>query len=259
MGKLYRMPRSHSYLWMRILPLVGIFILTFVLIWSMAAHTALAATLKQGSYGDDVKILQKALQQHGYYSGSIDGVYGSNTTKAVRNFQKSVGLSADGIAGAQTILYLGLEGQMSGDSVSSGGNTAQPGGSGSQGGGNAASSGLSQDEVSLLARAIHAEAEGEPYIGKVAVGAVLINRVRHQDFPNSLSGVVYQSLALESVSNGRMNGTSGAESQRAAKDAAAGWDPTYGCLYFWNPATATSTWIWSRDIAVQYGQHVFGK
>ena len=116
------------------------------------------------------------------------------------------------------------------------------------------------DDVSLLARAIFAESESEPYIGKVAVGAVLLNRVESSSFPNTLSGVIYQSSALESVSNGRFNASShNEECIRAAKDALNGWDPTYGCLYFWNPATATSSWIWSREIVVQYGNHVFGK
>lgn len=114
------------------------------------------------------------------------------------------------------------------------------------------------DQVNLLARAIHAEAEGEPYVGKVAVGAVLLNRVKHSEFPNTLSGVIYQNRALESVSNGRMNSAAGKESRKAAQDALNGWDPTYGALYFWNPSKKVSKWIWTRKIVVQYGNHVFG-
>ena len=111
-----------------------------------------------------------------------------------------------------------------------------------------------------MARAIHAEAEGESYIGKVAVGAVLLNRVKSSSFPNTLSGVIYQSYALESVSNGRFDTSAGAESLKAAKDAINGWDPTYGCLYFWNPyKTSANSWVWSRQIIVQYGNHVFAK
>ncbi len=116
-----------------------------------------------------------------------------------------------------------------------------------------------QDQVWLLSKAIHAEAEAEPYTGKVAVGAVLLNRVANSQFPNSLSGVVYQSKALESVGNGRMNTQPSKESRNAAIDALNGWDPTYGALYFWNPYKKVSKWIWTRKIMVQYGNHVFGK
>lgn len=119
---------------------------------------------------------------------------------------------------------------------------------------------MSYDEkVTLLSRAIHAEAEGEPYIGKVAVGAVLLNRVNHSEFPNTLSGVVYQGGALESVSNGRMTTAAGRESVKAAQDALNGWDPTYGALYFWNPNKPVNKWMWTRTITVQYGDHVFAR
>ena len=119
---------------------------------------------------------------------------------------------------------------------------------------------MSYDEkVTLLSRAIHAEAEGEPYIGKVAVGAVLLNRVNHSEFPNTLSGVIYQGGALESVSNGRMTTESGQESVKAAQDALNGWDPTYGALYFWNPNKPVNKWMWTREITVQYGDHVFAR
>ena len=119
---------------------------------------------------------------------------------------------------------------------------------------------MSYDEkVTLLSRAIHAEAEGEPYIGKVAVGAVLLNRVNHSEFPNTLSGVIYQGGALESVSNGRMTTASGQESVKAAQDALNGWDPTYGALYFWNPYKPVNKCMWTRTITVQYGDHVFAR
>lgn len=115
------------------------------------------------------------------------------------------------------------------------------------------------EQTMLLARAIHAEAEGEPYTGKVAVGAVLLNRVNHSEFPNTLSGVIYQSSALESVSNGRMTTEAGQESIKAAQDALNGWDPTYGALYFWNPYKPVNKWMWTRTITVQYGNHVFAR
>ncbi|MBQ1252658.1 MAG: cell wall hydrolase [Firmicutes bacterium] len=123
-----------------------------------------------------------------------------------------------------------------------------------------AAAAMSYDEkVTLLSRAIHAEAEAEPYIGKVAVGAVLLNRVNHSEFPNTLSGVIYQGGALESVSNGRMTTASGQESVKAAQDALNGWDPTYGALYFWNPYKPVNKWMWTRTITVQYGDHVFAR
>ncbi|MBQ9992327.1 MAG: spore cortex-lytic enzyme [Firmicutes bacterium] len=195
-----------------------------------------AAVLKQGSRGQAVIDVQTRLKNWGYYSGSVDGIYGSQTRKAVRLFQSKNGLSVDGIVGNATYKALGLNQYVS-SSVSSAGSNEM-----------------------LLAKAIHAEAEGESYIGKVAVGAVLLNRVDSPSFPNSLSGVIYQSLALESVANGRFNTAAGQESIRAARDAINGWDPTYGCLYFWNPAkTGANSWVWSRQIIVEYGNHVFAK
>ena len=115
------------------------------------------------------------------------------------------------------------------------------------------------EKVTLLARAIHAEAEAEPYIGKVAVGAVLLNRVNNSQFPNTLSGVIYQGSALESVSNGRMDSSAGQESRKAATAALNGWDPTYGSLFFWNPYKKVNKWVWTRQIVVQYGKHVFAR
>lgn len=196
--------------------------------------------LSWGSSGQAVKDVQQKLSNWGYYSGSIDGVYGAATYNAVLDFQKKNNLRIDGIVGQETFAALGLTKYVSYSSSSSG-------------------SISNSDDLYLLAQAIYAEAEGEPYIGKVAVGAVLLNRVASSDFPNTLSGVIYQSLALESVANGRFDASDdGGESLKAAQDALNGWDPTYGCLYFWNPVTSTSAWIWTRSIVIQYGDHVFG-
>ncbi len=201
-------------------------------------QTVNVLVLKQGNEGQAVKDVQTKLKQWGYYSGSVDGIYGSQTKNAVIKFQKKNGLTADGIVGKETFEALGLN-----KYVTSSGTTSTSSG----------------DEL-LLAKAIFAEAEGEVYVGKVAVGAVLLNRVADSEFPNTLSGVIYQSYALESVSNGRFNSSANnADCVKAAKAAISGWDPAYGCLYFWNPATATSTWIWSREIVVKYGNHVFGR
>ncbi len=191
------------------------------------------SVLAQGSSGQQVKEVQQKLKNWGYYTGSIDGVFGSQTKAAVIKFQKNNGLTADGVVGKQTLVALGL--------ASSSGSYNE-----------------TSDDVALLAKVIYAESEAEPYIGKVAVGAVMLNRVGSSSFPNTLSGVIYQSYALESVSNGRYGSGYNDECLKAAREAVNGWDPSYGCLYFWNPATATSTWIWSRKIVVTYGKHVFG-
>ncbi|MGI5892474.1 MAG: spore cortex-lytic enzyme [Bacillota bacterium] len=223
-----------------ILLLISMFTLGGLLIWQ-DTQTAHALTLKSGSQGQAVRDVQQKLKNWGYYSGSVDGVFGQATRQAVIKFQKKNGLTADGVVGNNTLKALGLNKYV-----------------GTGGAGSSGSSNYNSDNVTLLARAIHAEAEGEPYIGKVAVGAVLLNRINSPDFPNTLSGVVYQSLALESVSNGRFNDQANQDSLRAAREALGGYDPTYGCLYFWNPETATSAWIWTRKIVVRYGKHVFG-
>jgi len=198
-----------------------------------------AIVLKQGSQGQEVREVQQKLKNWGYYTGSVDGIYGSKTKEAVIYFQKSNGLTADGIVGNQTFKALGLQKYATTTST--------------------ATAAGSSGDVNLLARAIQGEAEGEPYIGKVAVGAVLINRVGSPDFPNSLSGVVYQGLALESVANGRIYTPLSSDSLKAAREAYNGYDPTYGCLYFWNPSKKVNPWVWSREIIVTYGNHVFAR
>lgn len=110
----------------------------------------------------------------------------------------------------------------------------------------------------MLAKTIHAEARGEPYVGKVAVGAVILNRVKHPSFPNTIAGVVYQPLAFTAVADGQINLEPDKDSIKAARDSINGWDPTYGCRYYWNPATSTSKWIWSRKVVIKIGKHWFG-
>jgi N-acetylmuramoyl-L-alanine amidase len=208
-------------------------------------------TLYWGATGQDVKDVQYRLRQWGYYDGLIDGVFGSTTSVAVRNFQAKNGLRVDGVVGPQTWQALGLwRGAVTGTSAAQ---TSPPANY-------TATSGVSRsNDVQLLARLIHAEAQAEPYLGKVAVGAVLLNRVASPEFPNTLAGVIYQPKAFESVSNGRVNLQPDEESVRAAIDALNGWDPTYGALFFWNPYKKVSAWIWSRPIITQIGQHVFGR
>ena len=197
------------------------------------AQTAYADLYKRGSSGQRVTEIQTRLKNWGYYDGGIDGVYGSRTEAAVRWFQRQNGLSADGQAGPQTLAALGLP---TGE-----GGTPQD----------------SSGDVWLLARLISAEARGEPYVGQVAVGAVVLNRVRHPSFPSTVSGVIYQTDAFTCVSDGQFNQPIAESAYRAAQDALAGWDPSGGAIYYFNPATATSRWIWSRPLIVTIGNHRF--
>lgn len=199
-----------------------------------------AALYKKGSNGAVVTQIQTKLKSWGYYTGSVDGVYGSGTERAVRAFQQENGLAVDGKAGTQTLAAMGL-------SAGSGGNTGKSGGSG----------GASSSQVDLLARLISAEARGEPYSGQVAVGAVVLNRIKHPSFPNTLSGVIYQSGAFTCISDGQFNQPVAESAYRAARDALNGVDPSGGAIYYFNPSTATSSWIWSRPLITVIGKHRF--
>ena len=202
-----------------------------------------AAVLRQGARGSDVKEMQRRLKQWGYYDGSIDGVFGTGTRSALIRFQKKNGLTADGVAGQETFKALGMNSayQALQNSVPS------------QTGAN----GFSESDVYLLARTIYAEGRGEPYTGQVAIGAVIMNRIRSPKFPNSVSGVVYQKHAFTAVSDGQINLTPNDTAMKAARDAMNGWDPTGGALYYYNPAVATSSWIFDRQTVTVIGRHVF--
>ncbi len=178
-----------------------------------------------------LKTIQQKLKNWGYYTGKVDGINGPKTIAAVKAFQKKNGLKADGIVGTKTAAAMGI-------SLSS---TNQ------------------NSDLYLLAKTIHAEARGEPYTGQVAVGAVILNRVRSSKFPNSISGVVYQRGAFTAVADGQINLEPNQSAYNAARDAINGWDPTYGCLYYYNPATATSAWIWSLKVTLTIGKHSFCK
>lgn len=205
--------------------------------------------LRWGSTGQAVRTLQWRLQQWGYYDGAIDGVYGAATYRAVVNFQRKNGVwPADGVVGANTWRALGLY-----NAVAGGG---QSGSTSSASGGQSAVT--RSDQLELLARVIAAEAQGEPFEGQVAVGAVILNRVNDPRFPNTLSGVIYQPHAFESVTNGLIwRRTPSDEAYRAARAALNGWDPTYGAVFFWNPSKPVSPWIWTRQIIARIGNHVF--
>lgn len=194
-----------------------------------------SSTLRRGSTGSAVRQVQQKLRNWGYYSGSVDGIYGSATEAAVRNFQQKNGLSVDGICGVRTLSAMGLSSLSSSSHTTSSDN----------------------GNVYLLARIISAEARGEPYRGQVAVGAVVMNRVRSSKFPNTLAGVIYQKGAFTAIVDGQFNEPIADSAYRAAREALAGADPTGGCLYYYNPATATSSWIFSLPTKMTIGKHRF--
>lgn len=176
------------------------------------------------------------LKRWGYYSGNVDGIYGSQTLAAVKWFQSKNGLNVDGIAGPKTLAAMGITGTS-----------------------NSTSSSTSNSDLNLLARLVYAEARGEPYTGQVAVAAVVLNRVKNSSFPNSVAGVIYQRGAFSVVDDGQINLTPNQTAYSAARDAINGWDPTYGAIYYFNPKTATNGWIWSRPVTVVIGNHRFCK
>ena len=202
-----------------------------------------AAVLRQGSRGSEVKEVQRRLKMWGYYSGAVDGIFGSGTKKAVIAFQKKNGLTADGVVGKATYQALGMN-----DSYNEL-NKPSTGGSGS--------SEFTSSDVYLLARCIYGEGRGESYTGQVAIGAVVMNRLRSPSFPNTIAGVIYQPGAFTAVDDGQINLEPNQTAINAARDAMNGWDPTYGCLYYYNPVTATSAWIFSRETVITIGKHVF--
>lgn len=195
------------------------------------------ALSKYGSSGSEVTQIQNKLKRWGYYSGAVDGIYGSKTLAAVKKFQSKNGLTVDGIAGPKTLAAMGI--------TSSSNNTT--------------SSASNKNDVTLLSKVIYSEARGEPYKGQVAVGAVVLNRVASSSFPNTIAGVVYQSGAFDAVSDGQINLQPDETARKAAQDAINGWDPTSGCIYYFNPSTATSKWIWSRPQVITIGKHIFCK
>jgi len=210
--------------------------------WHAGAQTR--STLRWGSRGEDVCVAQRRLKAWGYYTGAVDCIFGRQTYASVRLFQQRNGLAVDGIVGPDTWAALGYwGGTPSTRAAATAGATA----------------GSRAAERDLLARVVSAEARGEPYEGQVAVAAVVLNRVRDARFPNTVAGVVYQAHAFESVTNGTIYAAPTASAVRAAEDALNGWDPTGGALFFWNPAKASSGWIWSRPIVKRIGNHVFAK
>lgn len=195
---------------------------------------------KYGSRGEEVRQIQTKLKRWGYYNGNVDGIFGSGTLEAVKWFQRKNGLQVDGIAGKKTLEAMGIFNSSNSSNSNSSVST-------------------NSNDLNLLARVIYGEARGEPYTGQVAIGAVVLNRVRNSSFPNTIAGVIYQSGAFDAVSDGQINLTPNSTAKKAAQDALNGWDPTYGAIYYFNPKTATNKWIWSRPMTVTIGNHRFCK
>ena len=198
------------------------------------AVNADASTLSMGSRGERVALIQQRLRDWGDYDGAVDGIFGRATYNAVVRFQRRNGLAVDGRVGRKTAAALGipLTGTVS-------------------------ASLHRESELSLLARLVSGEARGEPYIGQVAVAAVVLNRVRSDEFPDTVSGVIFQPGAFDAVWDGQFDMEPTASCVRAARDAMNGWDPTGGCTYYYNPATATNEWIWTRAVQLTIGRHAF--
>jgi N-acetylmuramoyl-L-alanine amidase len=218
--------------------LLALFVAGVSLEWRQAV--AQGPSLYWGRSGDDVLRLQQRLSQWGYYNGPQDGSYGAETYRAVQKFQQNNGISPSGAAGPETLAAMGLSVPEVAPAVSRGLTTGR-------------------DELTLLARVIEGEAADEPFTGKVAVGAVIANRTKSADFPRSLSGVIYQDYAFESISNGQAYRPLTQDSIRAAEMALGGYDPTGGALFFWNPAKPVNPWVWSRSIVTTIGNHVFAR
>ncbi len=189
---------------------------------------------KIGSRGNEVRQIQKKLKELGYYKGSVDGIYGTGTQKAVRSFQKNCGITADGVAGPKTLKYLGLSSSSSGSSGA-----------------------YSGSDINLLAKLIAAEARGESYTGQVAVGAVVLNRVSHSSFPDTVAGVIYQKGAFSCVNDSNWSVSPNATSLKAARDCINGWDPSGGAIYYYNPAKTSNAFMYSRPVITTIGRHVF--
>ncbi|HIY34638.1 MAG TPA: spore cortex-lytic enzyme [Candidatus Eubacterium faecigallinarum] len=205
------------------------------LIYTQTAQTSYAVS-KLGSTGDEVKSIQRKLSSLGYYKGSVDGIYGQQTKSAVTSFQRNCGITADGICGQQTLLYLGLSGGSSSNNTS-----------------------YSNSDVQLLAKVISAEARGESYEGQVAVGAVVLNRVKHPSFPDTISGVVYQNGAFSCVNDSNWYEPVAESAKRAAIDAINGWDPSGGAIYYFNASKTNDAFMHSRPVVKVIGDHRFCK
>ena len=216
--------------------IISLLLIIFICYNVFIRSQEIQALSRYGSRGNEVIQIQTKLKRWGYYNGSIDGVYGSQTLAAVKYFQRKNGLTADGIAGTKTLQAMGIYTSSTSSSTSA-----------------------NSSNVNLLARLVYGEARGEPYTGQVAVAAVVLNRVESSSFPNTIAGVIYQKGAFNVVDDGQINYSPNSTAIKAAQDALNGWDPSYGAIYYFNPNTATNKWIWSRPVTVVIGKHRFCK
>ena len=218
--------------------LLLVFLLTFAFAFSACSTQAVAYS--SGSRGEKVKEIQTKLKQWGYYKGNVDGIYGPSTVSAVKAFQKKHGITADGIVGSKTAEKIGISLTESS-------------------GGSSASASDTTSDVYLLARVVYGEARGESYKGQVAVAAVVLNRVKSSEFPNTIAKVVYQPKAFTIVEDGQINLTPDETALRAAKDAMNGYDPTGGAVFYYNPDKTSDKFMWSRPVITVIGNHRFCK
>ena len=223
-------------------------IIIFIAIFGV---TSFGLILNQNNFGETIETVAKIssveaavantrdvqtkLKRWGYYTGNVDGINGPKTIAAVKKFQKKYGLTQDGIVGPLTAAKMGIS--LSSSSTSSGN--------------------YNSNDRYLLAKVVYAEARGESYTGQVAIAAVVLNRVEDSRFPNTIAGVIYQPWAFTAVNDGQINLEPNARAYQAADDALNGWDPTYGSVYYYNPRTATSKWIFSTKTVTTIGNHVF--
>lgn len=218
---------------LRVLVIVMLNVFLIGLVANLSGTGSIMTLSKYGSRGEEVRQIQTKLRDLGYNPGTIDGIYGKNTQNAVKAFQRDQGLTVDGIAGSRTLKALGI---TAGGSVNGG---------------------YTQNDINLLARIISAESRGEPYSGQVAVGAVVLNRVQHPSFPDTIAGVVYQPGAFTAVTDGQFNEPVAESSVRAAREALNGSDPSGGAIYYYNPAKTSNKWMLARPVIVRIGKHLF--
>lgn len=212
-----------------VLSCTGIFIISY----ERKTNDNVSVLSRFGSRGDEVRQIQTRLKKWGYYTGAVDGIFGTQTQKAVRYFQQKNGLAVDGIAGPKTLAAMGISSSS------------------------ATTGSFSSNDIYLLAKVIAAEARGEPYTGQVAVGAVVLNRVEHPSFPDTIAGVVYQTGAFSCVTDSNWSVEPNDTAKKAARDAINGWDPSGGAIYYYNPAKTSNKWIMSRPVIVVIGSHRF--
>lgn len=236
---MFKRLKNRKFLIIIMVVVVGLTVMSSMWIYKKyeKQNETLETLSKYGSRGSEVTQIQTKLKRWGYYTGNVDGIYGTQTVNAVKYFQRKNGLTADGIAGPATLKAMGIMTSSSSSSSSSSYNS----------------------NLNLLSRVIYGESRGEPYTGQVAVGAVVMNRVKSSSFPNTISGVVYQSGAFDAIKDGQINLTPDSTARKAAQDALNGWDPSYGAIYYFNPSTATNKWIWSRPMTITIGKHRFCK